>query len=132
MILVSAGIAVQNGKIMLCQRKAGGHNALKWEFPGGKLEPGESPQQALERELLEELAVQTRTGRVYETIHCREDGRELLILYYFTQILSGEPRTVDCNAVEWVEPERMCSFDLAPADARVVARLVEENAVRAN
>lgn len=132
MILVSAGIAVQNGKIMLCQRKAGGHNALKWEFPGGKLEPGESPQQALERELLEELAIQTRTGRVYDAIHCREDGRELLILYFFTQILSGEPQTVDCSAVEWVEPARLTAFDLAPADAQVASRLVKEESIRTN
>lgn len=132
MILVSAGIAVREGRIMLCQRKADAFNALQWEFPGGKLEAGESPQQALERELWEELTISTRTGRVYETVHRFEHGRELLILYYFTTILAGEPQAADCNAVEWVDPSRLLEYDLAPADAQVAQRLVREWPVEAN
>ena len=126
MIVVSAGIAVRNGKIMLCQRKPGSHNALKWEFPGGKLEPGESPEQALERELREELGVGTRTGRIYDVQYCNDGGRELLILFYFTEILSGEPRTIDCNAITWTVPEELLSYDLAPTDARVAGKLSRE------
>ena len=95
MIVVAAGIVQRDGKIMVCQRKAGKANGLKWEFPGGKLEPGESPEAALERELREELGIQTRTGRIYDAKHRVESGRELLILFYFSEILSGEPQPID-------------------------------------
>lgn len=126
MIAVVAGIAARNGKIMLCQRKPTGHDPLKWEFPGGKVEPGESPEQALERELNEELAIQTRTGRIYDVRHRRDGERELLLLFYRTELTGGEPVPVDCNAIEWIAPERLTAYDLAPSDALVAARLAEE------
>lgn len=122
MIVVSAGIALRDGRIMLCQRKPGVSNALKWEFPGGKLEKGESPEQALERELREELAVESRTGRIFDAQYRDEGGRELLVLFYFTDLL-GEPRVVDCNAVEWAAPGELSSYDLAPTDAQVARKL---------
>jgi len=124
MILVSAGIVCREGKIMICQRKPGDRLGLKWEFPGGKLEPGETPQQALERELREELAIETRTGRIFE-VRC--DG-EILLMFFHSEILSGEPQTVDCHAVAWAEPARLPEFDLAPADL-AVARLLAAEAV---
>ena len=122
MILVSAGIVRRDGKIMLCQRKPGARLGLKWEFPGGKLEPGETPQQALERELREELAIETRTGRAFE-VRC--DG-EILLMFFFSEIVSGEPQVIDCHAVAWAEPEDLPSFDLAPADMAVARLLAEE------
>ena len=127
MIVVSAGIISRDGKIMLCQRKPGARLALKWEFPGGKLETGESPQQALERELREELAIETRTGRIFDLRYESADGRELLILFFRSEILSGEPQTIDCNAVHWVDPSRLTEYDLAPADLEVAKRLANEN-----
>ena len=123
MIVVAAGIVQRDGKIMVCQRKAGKANGLKWEFPGGKLEPGESPEAALERELLEELGIQTRTCRIYDAKHRMESGRELLILFYFSEILSGEPQPIDCADIAWVLPSTLPQFDLAPADAEVARRL---------
>ena len=126
MIVVVAGIASQNGKIMLCRRKPGGPHGLMWEFPGGKVEPGESPEQALERELREELAIETHTGRIWDVKYHAADGRELLILFYRTEILSGAPRPVDCSAVEWVEPRNLTLYELAPSDAAVAARLAAD------
>lgn len=126
MIVVSAGIVIRGGKIMLCQRKPGDRLGLKWEFPGGKLEKGESPQQALERELREELAVETRTGYVFDVHHVPVGDDGLIVLFFFSEILSGEPQTVDCNAVEWVLPADLTGYDLAPADAEVAARLAEK------
>ena len=122
MIVVSAGIVSRNGKIMLCQRKPGGRLPLKWEFPGGKLEEGETPQQALERELREELGVFTRTGRVYEV--SRHD--DVLLLFFFSEILSGEPETIDCNAITWAGPADLPGYDLAPADCAVAEMLAQE------
>lgn len=122
MILVSAGIVCRDGKIMLCQRKPGDRLGLKWEFPGGKLEPGETPHQALERELWEELAIRTRTGRIFE-VRC--DG-EILLMFFRSEIVSGEPQTIDCNAVAWVEPAALVQYDLAPADMAVAQLLAAE------
>ena len=125
MIVVAAGIVSRNGKIMLCQRRPGDKLALKWEFPGGKLESGESPQQALERELREELAIETRTGRIFDVHHTTGD-REILVLFFRSEILSGEPQTIECNAVAWVSPENLTQYDLAPADLEVATRLSQE------
>ena len=127
MIVVSAGIVSRNGKIMLCQRRPGDRMGLKWEFPGGKLESGKSPQQALERELHEELSVETRTGYIFDVYHESTDGRELLILFFRSELISGEPQTIECNAIHWVEPARLTEYDLAPADLEVAKRLANEN-----
>ena len=127
MIAVVAGILMQNGKVMLCQRRPTGSEPLKWEFPGGKLERGESPEQALERELREELSIVTCTGRIYDAHRtASEDGSDLMILFYRTRLLSGLPTALECNAVAWVAPDRLTHFDLAAADALVAARLAQE------
>ncbi len=127
MIVVAAGIVSQNGKIMLCQRKPEDKLGLKWEFPGGKLEPSESPQRALERELREELAIETRTGRIFDVHHDTASGRDILVLFFRSELISGEPQTVECNAVHWVEPARLTEYDLAPADLEVAKLLASES-----
>jgi len=126
MIVVSAGIVTRDGKIMLCQRKPEDRMGLKWEFPGGKLESGESPQQALQRELREELSIETRTGRIYDIYHESSGDWSILLLFFRSEILSGEPQTIDCNAVEWVSPADLLQYDLAPADLEVARRLASE------
>ena len=68
MMAVVAAVIRRGGRIMLCQRRPGVHNGLKWEFPGGKLEPGESPEQALARELWEELGIEAQVGRVRDAV----------------------------------------------------------------
>ena len=125
MIIVAAGIVSRNGKIMLCQRRPGDRLGLKWEFPGGKLESGETPQQALERELREELAIETRTGRIFDVHHVAGD-REILVLFFRSEIISGDPQTIECNAVAWADPAELTRYDLAPADMEVARLLANE------
>lgn len=120
-LIVSAGVVLRDGRVMLCRRKPGAHNGLKWEFPGGKLEPGESPEAALRRELREELSVEARVGRVMDAIYHRYPDREVLVLFYRCE-LDGEPRAVDCNAIAWALPEELAKYDFAGADARFVER----------
>ena len=127
MIVVAAGIVSQNGKIMLCQRKPEDKLGLKWEFPGGKLEPSESPQRALERELREELAIETRTGRIFDVHHTTADEKDFIVLFFRSELISGEPQTIECNAVHWVEPARLTEYDLAPADLEVAKLLASES-----
>lgn len=126
MIVVSAGIVVRDGKIMLCRRRPGGSMGLKWEFPGGKLESGESPQQALERELREELAVETRTGRIFDVRYESSGDRSLLLLFFRSELLSGEPQPIECSAIDWVRPADLTRYDLAPSDLEVARRLAAE------
>ena len=92
MIVVSAGVIRRGGKFLLCQRNEGAHQELLWEFPGGKLEEGESPESALERELREELNIETRAGRVLDAVFHRYPGRDVLVVFLESELASGEPQ----------------------------------------
>ena len=90
-LAVVAGVVARDGRIMLCRRRPEVHNGLKWEFPGGKLEPGEAPEDALRRELREELAIDVRVGRVLDAVLHRYPDRDVLVLFYPCEIVAGEP-----------------------------------------
>ena len=123
MIAVVAGVVRRKGRLLLCQRPEGKRLGLLWEFPGGKVEAGETPEAALERELKEELNVTTRTGRVLDVLRADDrNGGDLLLLFYESEIVSGEPETVECRALAWVRPEEAAAYDLAPADAAFARR----------
>ena len=129
-LLVVAGVVQRDGKIMLCQRRPGVHNGLKWEFPGGKLEDGESPEDALRRELREELSIEVEVGHVLDAVYHRYADRDVLLLFYPCKIVAGEPRTVDCNAVAWVAPEDVPGYDFADADRVFVDRNMGQSSAR--
>ena len=131
MIAVVAGMVRRGGRVLLCQRPEGKRLGLLWEFPGGKLEAGESPEAALERELREELAIETRTGRVLDALRLNDrNGGDLLMLFYESEIVRGEPRTVECRALDWTLPKDVAAYDLAPADRLFLQRRPELFAVR--
>ena len=122
-MIVVAAFTVRDDKVMICQRRPEVHNGLKWEFPGGKLEPGESPEAALARELREELDIEARVGRVRDAVYHRYDDRDVLVLFYECQIASGEPRALDCAAIAWATPEELRGYDFAGADRAFVERM---------
>ena len=121
-LVVAAAVIERNGRVMICQRRPGVHNALKWEFPGGKLEMGESPEQALARELREELDLGVEVGRVRDAVYHRYDDRDVLVLFYGCRITDGEPRALDCNAIAWALPRELPDYDFAGADLEYVRR----------
>lgn len=122
-IVVTAALLFRGGKILISQRRRDARRGLKWEFPGGKVEEGETPEAALERELREELGVRTRTGRIDDAkLFCYPD-QKVLVLFYLSELLEGEPAPLDANAVEWVEPARLAEYDFCTADADVAARI---------
>ena len=125
MLIVTAAVAARDGRIMLCQRREGVHNALKWEFPGGKLEPGETPEACLARELREELNVEAEAGRIMDALMYRYPDRDVLLLFYRCAIKSGEPVPVDCRDIAWVAPGALEGRDLARADRAFVQRNAE-------
>ena len=122
MLTVVAAVIEREGRVMLCQRRPGAHNALKWEFPGGKIEPGESPEEAMARELREELGIEVGVGRIRDAVYHRYADREVLVLFYGCRVRSGEPRTLDCNAIAWVLPEQLSEYDFAGADQVYIQR----------
>lgn len=121
-LVVAAGVVLREGRVMLCQRRPEVHNGLKWEFPGGKLEPGESPEEALARELREELDIGVKVGRVADAVYHRYPDRDVLVLFYMCEITAGEPRCVDCRAVAWAAPDEIARYDFAGADRAFVDR----------
>lgn len=129
MLVVAAAVVEREGRVMLCQRLPNAHNGLKWEFPGGKLEAGESPEVALARELREELGIAVSVGRVRDVVFHRYPDRDVLVLFYGCAVVDGEPKTVECNAIAWVAPGEMSGYDFAGADLAFVRRNYTDKAV---
>jgi 8-oxo-dGTP diphosphatase len=126
--LVVAGLLIAaDDRILLTQRRADQPMPLKWEIPGGKIEPGESPTDALERELREELDVAVSVGRVWDVLFHRYPEFDLLMLVYACRLPAGEsPRCRDVENLAWVEVGKLCTYDVLSADAPLLARLESE------
>jgi 8-oxo-dGTP diphosphatase len=122
---VTAGIMQENGRVLIARRRPGKHMAGKWEFPGGKIEPGESPEQALSRELEEELAVRARVGELLCTTSYEGGGVSLELLVYRVLGFEGVPALLEHQEIRWVRPDELLSFDLADSDRSVALRLFQ-------
>ncbi|MBR0463845.1 MAG: (deoxy)nucleoside triphosphate pyrophosphohydrolase [Clostridia bacterium] len=123
MIAVVAAVIRQGDSVLIAQRPAGGQLAGRWEFPGGKIEKGESPEQALSRELREELDIEARAEQILcalTTVH--PDGRDILILFYEARIVSGQPRPVEEAQTRFVPVADLGSYDLCEADRAFAGR----------
>ena len=121
--VVVAAVLVKDGRLLVAQRKPDASQALKWEFPGGKIEPGETPEAALSRELLEDLGIVTETGRIYDAKLHAYPEKTVLILFYKTRLIAGEAHALDANAFRWVTAEELHQLDFADADADTAMRL---------
>jgi len=98
---------------------------LAWEFPGGKVEPGEDPRAALARELREELGIEVNVGELAGSGRAQSGGRTIVLDVYFAQIASGEPHPHEHAAVRWLGPEELLALVWAEPDVPVVARVME-------
>jgi 8-oxo-dGTP diphosphatase len=122
-VRVPAGIIEGDGKVLIGRRKPGKHMGGKWEFPGGKIEPGETPEESLVRELAEELGVQARVGRFLGRAFFEGDGVSLELLVYRVEGVEGTPVLREHEELRWVKPEELLSYDLADSDRAVVKEL---------
>lgn len=112
--------------VLLSQRRADQSFPLLWELPGGKVEPGEAPTTALERELSEELAVQAKAGPIAEVLFERCDGFDLLLLVYWCSLAEGAggtPSAAQVAAIRWVPLAELDTVETLPADRRLFERL---------
>ena len=124
-VLVAAAIIVERGCVLLTQRKRGSHLEGMWEFPGGKVEAGEDPKDALARELREELGIDADVGDIVEvTFHTYETKSVLLLFYRATRRAgSPEPRALDVAAFDWADPAALDPAKFPPADVAVLRKV---------
>ena len=122
--LVVAGLLVKGDRILLTQRTKDQSMPLKWEFPGGKIEPGESPEQALVRELGEELGVEVVVGSIFEVVsHAYHDFDLLMLVYPCKLVGNAQPTCREVADLRWLEPSELGDYDILAADAPLVGRL---------
>lgn len=121
---VVAAVLMSDGKILIGQRKRGGRHPLKWEFPGGKVEPGEDPRAALARELREELDVEAVIGEEMDSYEVRYgDGFRIRLRFYRVTEFRGEPRNLDFEQIVWAKPERLPDYDFLDGDLSFVSKV---------
>jgi len=124
MTRVAVGVLRRNGKILACQRKKGGRYELKWEFPGGKLEPGETVEECLARELREELSVNAHTiGRIEVQSAEYDDGGTFEVAYCEVIGFDGEPTNNVFEQIRWVTLRELRKLDILEGNKDYIARM---------
>lgn len=111
------------GEILATRRPHGSHLEGHWEFPGGKLEAGESPEECLARELREELGVEAEIGSILEVVYHRYPDKTVLLLFYACRLVSGEPSALESEELRWVRLAEIQELGWAPADVPFVKKL---------
>jgi 8-oxo-dGTP diphosphatase len=127
-IVVAAAVIVEKGRVLLTQRKVGAHLAGAWEFPGGKVEEGEDPRDALRRELGEELGVEATVGEILDvTFHRYDDADKAVLLLFFEAARTASspaPRAIDVAAFEWAGEGALDPARFPPADVAVLKKVL--------
>ena len=122
-IVVAAAVVIRDGRVLLTRRAEGQHLAGMWEFPGGKLEDGESPEEALARECREECGIEVEALEILDVTHHRYPEKDVLLLFYRCALLAGEVRNIQVADHVWVTSAQLDDYSLPPADERVVKRI---------
>ena len=120
---VVAGLVFRAGRLLITQRRPGSHLAGLWEFPGGKLDPGEDWIPALHRELREELAIGVEVGPLIKELTHAYPEKTVRLRFYRCHWRQGEPQILDCAALAWVGSKDLSRFEFPAADRRLLERL---------
>ena len=113
---VVAAVIKQDGKVLICRRPANKQCALLWEFPGGKPEKGETMEQALARECMEELAIEISVGRMLHQTVIETPGRMLRLNFFAAEITGGTLTRKEHAEIKWAAPEELAKYDFCPSD----------------
>lgn len=128
---VVAGLVFDaDGRVLIAQRPTGKALAGRWEFPGGKVAPGETAHAAIVRELREEIGIEAGDAERLMYYAAVYPGRTIWLDVWMIRDWSGQPRALDAQSLEWVEPSRLREHDILEADAPIVAALVCESRSR--
>jgi 8-oxo-dGTP diphosphatase len=121
--VVAAVIRREDGRLLITQRLAGDTLGGYWEFPGGKVDPGEEPRAALARELREELGVEAHIGaEIQRTVHAYPD-RDVRLSFYDARIVSGEPQKLEVADLRWVTLDELMDYQFPEADRPLLEQL---------
>jgi mutator protein MutT len=115
---VVVAVIERDGRILIAQRSRTAQHPLKWEFPGGKVEPDETPETAIVRELNEELAIRAKVGPEIGRYEFQYQGRwPIMLMFYRVTEFSGEPQNMDFEQILWVQPDQLGNYDFLEGDA---------------
>jgi len=124
---VSAALIFRDIKLLITQRHAKSHLGGLWEFPGGKLEPGETFEQCLVREIHEELGIQISVGALFEEITHDYPEKSVRLKFFICELLSDEPQALGCAAFKWIDRQELGGYEFPAADARLLEKLSAYN-----
>lgn len=125
---VVAAFIYENGKFLICQRPVTKSCGLLWEFAGGKLEPGETKEQALVRECREELGITLQVGDIFtEVVHKYPDITVHLTLFN-ASVAEGVPQKLEHNDIRWITPEEIPDYNFCPADIEILGQITDRYA----
>lgn len=123
---VTAAVIEKDGKILIAKRRIGDRHGGRWEFPGGKIDSGETPEECLKRELKEELGIEAEIGELI----CKSSFKYMFVplelLVYSARHISGEFQALDHDELKWVTPSELDKYAFAKADAKVVKTLMKD------
>ncbi len=125
MVEVVAALIWKNGKFMICQRPAHKARGLLWEFVGGKVEPGETKEQALVRECREELAVTVAVQDEFMSLVHEYPDITIHLTVFNAYIAEGVPQLLEHNDVRWIPPKEIKNYDFCPADNKILEKIAE-------
>jgi 8-oxo-dGTP diphosphatase len=121
---LAAIIEDDRGRVLLAQRREELTQGALWEFPGGKIQPGETPEDGLKREIAEELGLEIEVREIFAATNHSYRNRNIFLVAYRAKYLGGQPRLTDHQSVEWVEKEQLLQYPLSPADIPIARKLV--------
>ena len=127
MVEVVAALIWDNDKFLICQRPAHKVRGLLWEFVGGKVEPGETKEEALIRECREELAVTLSVGDVFMDVTHEYPDLTVHLTLFSATIAEGIPQKLEHNDIRWINPVEIPNFDFCPADEEILAKLSNQH-----
>ncbi len=125
-IPVVTGLLRKGSKVLVGQRPAGHSLAGQWEFPGGKIERNETPEQALVRELQEELGINADVGQLKLASSHSFGDTGIVILFYEILFWKGEPKAVHHMELRWVEPQELKTLHIPEANRKILDRIIEQ------
>jgi mutator protein MutT len=123
---VAAGLIFRDGKLLITKRYDDAHLGGLWEFPGGKLEPKETFEQCLVRELREELGIEVTVGELVESVTHEYPGKTVHLKFFVCEWQKNEPQALGCSECKWVKAEELKGHEFPEADARLLERLQKE------
>lgn len=125
MVEVVAALIWKNGKFMICRRPAHKARGLLWEFVGGKVEPGETKEQALVRECREELAVTVAVQDEFMSLVHEYPDITIHLTVFNASIAEGVPQLLEHNDIRWIPPKEIRNYDFCPADNKILEKIAE-------